>query len=291
MRFFGFTTNEPLKYSVCGQLVNKNGFLHHRRTFDCHVFILVMEGTLHITSAGKEYDVNPNEYIFLKAGEEHFGTKPSNGKLSYFWVHILQDFSFEILNEQQLLFPEIKHFSYFFPEYNEIPAFQRTQRFFRQMLELSLEAELYSTEILNYTLSLLLMEVTQQFVNSYYPNTLQTNSDNKKLRHASTVHVVASVCEWIRINYCRPFKVTDLAEIFGYQANYLSSVFKSNMGISIIEYTNKIRIEAAKNLLGTYHLPTKEVAYSCGFSDEKYFMKVFKALEGKTPTEYKNYFI
>lgn len=290
MRYFGFTTKEPLKYNICGQLINKDGFLHHRRIFDCHVFIMVTEGTLHITSADREYDVNPNEYIFLKAGEEHFGTKPSDERLSYFWVHISQDFSFEILHDKQSL-PEFKNYSYFFPEYGEIPAFHRAQRFFRQMLELSLETELYSAEILNYTLSLLLMDVTQQFANSYCQTTLQTASDNKKLRHAPAVHVVASVCEWIRINYHRSFKVTDLATIFGYQANYLSSVFKNSMGISIVEYTNKIRIEAAKNLLGTYHLPAKEVAYSCGFSDEKYFMKVFKSLEGKTPTEYKNYFI
>lgn len=283
MRYFGFTTKKPLSYTVCGQLVNKSGFLHHRRTFDNHVFILVTEGTLHITSAGKEYDVNPNEYILLKAGEEHFGTKPSKGKLSYFWVHMEQDFALEVLESLEALQKEqvttkTEGCSYLFPEYGKLFAYQRTGRLFRQMLELSLEENLYSIEILNYTLSLLLMEVSQQFIN------------NKKLRHGHIPHVVASMCEWIRTNYFHPFKVTDLSEKFGYQANYLSTVFKQSMGISIIGYTNKIRIEAAKNLLETYQLPTKEVAYSCGFSDEKYFMKVFKSLEGKTPTEYKKIF-
>ena len=277
MRYFGFTTQKPICYSVCGQLVNKEGFLHHRRTFDNHVFILVTEGTLHITSAGNEYDVNPNEYIFLKAGEEHFGTKFSEGKLAYFWVHMEQDFTIDILEKEQT-FEKTGSFSYLFPEYGDLFAYQKTQRLFRQMLELSLEENLYSMEILNYTLSLLLMEVSQQFIN------------NKKLRHGHIPHVVASMCEWIRTNYYHPFKVTDLAEKFGYQANYLSTVFKQSMGISIIEYTNKIRIEAAKNLLETYQLPAKEVAYSCGFSDEKYFMKVFKTFEGKTPTEYKKIF-
>ncbi|MCI7499725.1 MAG: AraC family transcriptional regulator [Oscillospiraceae bacterium] len=33
-----------------------------------------------------------------------------------------------------------------------------------------------------------------------------------------------------------------------------------------------------------------EAAFSCGFSDEKYFMKVFKKFEGMTPAQYKNSF-
>lgn len=278
MRYFGFTTIKPLCYSVCGQLVNKNGFLHHRRTFDNHVFILVTEGTLHITSAGKEYDISENEYLFLKAGEEHFGTKPSHGRLSYFWVHIKHDFTFYIMENYPEL-SEAHSFSYLFPESGRLFAYHRAQQLFRQLMELSLEENLYSAEIINYTLSLLLMETSQQFIN------------HKKLQHGNFPHVVASVCEWIRMNYYHPFKVTDLAEQFGYQANYLSTVFKKSMGISIIEYTNKIRIEAAKNLLETYRLPAKEVAYSCGFCDEKYFMRVFKTLEGKTPTEYKKNFL
>ena len=98
MRYFGFETTRPLQYMVCGQLIDKTGFLHHRRNFDQHVFILVTKGTLHITVAGKEYNVGPNQYVFLKAGEEHFGHKSSKGELSYFWVHFVAQNLIEINN-------------------------------------------------------------------------------------------------------------------------------------------------------------------------------------------------
>ena len=50
MRCLNFPMTKPLEYSVCGQLISKDGFLHHRRTFEHHVLIFVLEGTLHITA-------------------------------------------------------------------------------------------------------------------------------------------------------------------------------------------------------------------------------------------------
>jgi len=129
--------------------------------------------------------------------------------------------------------------------------------------------------MLNYTLSLLLLEVTAE------------QKRTQTLPARKLPPVVLSVCEWIRENYYRSFSVAELADLFGYQADYLSSLFKKHMGISLTEYTNHLRIEASKTLLGNYDLSIKEAAYSSGFPDEKYFMKVFKKYEGMTPTEYK----
>jgi len=51
------------------------------------VLILVKEGTLYIAQQDVQYEVNANQYIFLNAGEEHYGFAPSSGKLSYSLVH------------------------------------------------------------------------------------------------------------------------------------------------------------------------------------------------------------
>ena len=301
MRYFGLETTKPLQYAVCGQLIDKDGFLHHRRTFDQHVFILVTEGTLHITAAGKEYNVGENQYIFLKAGEEHFGHKASKGALSYFWVHIVDecpviatdcmamDGDYSAADCKDMLCKRIgttewgkNEFLYSFPEYGEIMLAHRVQRLFRQLIDLSLEESLYVKEMFDYTLSLLMLEVSQEFAH------WQTGSEKQKIDRKNLPPVIMETREWIRENYTRPFKVTELAAAVGYQADYLSTLFKQSMSISIVGYTNKIRIEAAKNLLETEGLPIKVVAYSCGFTDEKYFMKVFKKLEGSTPGQYKS---
>lgn len=270
-RYFTLHTDKPLTYDVCGQLISKGNFLHHKRTFALNVFLLVTEGQLHITASGREHTLSPNQYLFLRAGEEHFGHQASSGRLSYLWVHLCGERPFEASAD----FPCNSKAPYCFPEQGEVTSSSQVFSLFRQLMDLSLAEQMDSPLMLNYTLSLLLLEVTRE------------------LSHAHMLPVqkqppaVLSICEWIRGNYYKTFTVSELGELFGYQADYLSTLFKKHMGISLIGYTNRLRIEAAKTLLANYHLSIKEAAYSCGFPDEKYFMRVFKKLEGMTPSEYK----
>ncbi len=279
-RYFTFTTEAPLIYDVCGQLISKDGFLHHRRTFELNVFILVTEGTLHITANNKAYSVSANQYIVLKAGEEHFGHQASEGRLSYLWVHFLGEAPIEVMSDtpQRLLdAPDLPTESdpYLFPEIGEVQTSKRVSFLFHQLLSLSLAENVPSPLMMNYTLSLLLMELS-------YDCSLVKKQASVKLPG-----VIPTACEWIRGNYYHPFTLPALAEVVGYQPDYLSTLFKKHIGVSVIEYANRLRIEAAKNLFANYDLSIKEAAYSCGFSDDKYFMKVFKKYEGMTPTEYK----
>ena len=261
----------PLKYEVCGQLLSPDGFLHHRRCFEYHVLLLVTEGTLYITLCDIPYTVSAGQYILLRSGVEHFGHRASTGRLSYLWVHFSDDGSLHTdLSGENI--------TYFFPEHGTVATSGRVSLLFHQLMDLSLEDNLISDNMSNYALSLLVMELSREHMQSLKNRTDQLPS------------VVISAMGWIKTNYYQPFTVSELADKFGYRADYLSSLFKRATGISIMRYTNKIRIKSAKTLLLNYELSIKETAYSCGFSDEKYFMKVFKQWEGMTPTQYKNAF-
>lgn len=72
-----YTQNDTLlHYYTCGNLMSRDSFLHVRRTMDCHVLILVLKGCLPITVSGVPHLVKAGEFIFLKAGEEHYATLP-----------------------------------------------------------------------------------------------------------------------------------------------------------------------------------------------------------------------
>lgn len=261
----------PLTYEVCGQLISLDGFWHHRRCFASHVLIMVTEGTLYITSGGNPYTVSAGQYILLKAEEEHFGHRASTGRLSYMWVHFSSDGSFGTGSDDESA-------AYMFPEYGSVSVSGRVSLLFHQLLDLSLEEKPLADNMLNYALSLLVMELSRE-----YRQGLKNGSHQFPA-------VVVSVMEWIKANYYQPFTVSAIAGKFGYQADYLSSLFKKAAGVSIVRYTNEIRIKSAKTLLLNYELSIKETAYACGFSDEKYFMKVFRQSEGMTPTQYKKAF-
>ncbi|MFC4778198.1 helix-turn-helix domain-containing protein [Paenibacillus sp. GCM10023252] len=66
----------------------------------------------------------------------------------------------------------------------------------------------------------------------------------------------------------------------------ISKVFKQRESLAITEYINKLRLEAAVELLEKEERSTKEIIVRVGFGNESYFYKVFKKAYGVTPKEY-----
>ena len=229
IRYFSSTTDRPLSCDVCGQLISRDGFLHQRRTLSINVLILVTEGTLYLTANGIPYTVPPNHYIFLHEGEEHFGHRASTGGLSYFWVHFFAAPPFRAVADTF----SCQDSAYFFPEYGKLVSPGRILSLFRRLTDLSLDECKNAPRMLDYTTSLLLMELSST-----------PQSSDKKISSGIPA-VIPAACDWIHANYCRSFFVEELADAVGYQADYLSSLFKRHMGLSLVSYTNRLRIEAS----------------------------------------------
>lgn len=98
---------------------------------------------------------------------------------------------------------------------------------------------------------------------------------------------ILSALQFIQNHYAEPLTLHQISDITGLSANYFSSLFKKELGISFLEYLNRHRIEKSMELLLHTSLKTYEIASQCGFSDESYFGKTFKKYTGKTPNEYK----
>ena len=78
-----------------------------------------------------------------------------------------------------------------------------------------------------------------------------------------------------------------LAENSHLNENYLCALFKSQMGMTIVDYINSFRIEKATELLQNKNLSITEIALHVGFDDPGYFTRVFKKHVGATPREYR----
>ena len=68
---------------------------------------------------------------------------------------------------------------------------------------------------------------------------------------------------------------------------YFSSQFKKYKGVSMGEYLNQVRIQAAVGLMQESDLKLGEIAELVGFHDSAYFSSVFKKLKKMTPKEYR----
>lgn len=81
----------------------------------------------------------------------------------------------------------------------------------------------------------------------------------------------------------------DLATICSLSPNYLSSLFKKEVGIPISEYIQRQRIDEAKRLLVLTNYSILEISTWLNFNDQSYFIKVFKKYTGLTPRRFRNH--
>lgn len=254
-----------LRFYNGGDLTSGGGFLHQRRTMECWVLIYVLAGTLEIEVSGQEYSVNGGEWLLLPPGSEHSGVRPSQGELSYLWGH----FS----TSERLTCCEADPSGELIIKEHGKAASQRISLLFRQLVNYS-RRECYTHEMTSCALRLLLMELTQEYHDSL-------NS------RPGIPPVVADIDEWIRLNCHRRLSVKMIAEEFHYNPGYLSAMYSRACGMTLTASVNSARLDIAKKLLSDRNVTIKEAAYSCGFSDEKYFMRVFRQSEGMTPEQYR----
>lgn len=87
--------------------------------------------------------------------------------------------------------------------------------------------------------------------------------------------------------YNRGITLDEIAEELQMTPEYLGTQFRKEVGVTYSMYLKQYRIEKAKKLLIGTDLKMYEVAQKVGYSDPKYFSKVFKELEGELPGDYK----
>jgi len=82
-------------------------------------------------------------------------------------------------------------------------------------------------------------------------------------------------------------KVDNIAKDIGMSRTSLYRKLKAISGMSINEYIRNLKIELAVELIQEKKLSISQASYQVGFSNIKYFRKVFKEKYGKNPSEFK----
>jgi YesN/AraC family two-component response regulator len=98
---------------------------------------------------------------------------------------------------------------------------------------------------------------------------------------------IRKVIRYIHTNYKNNITLNEIAKSVDLSANYLSSLFKQETGMHLMEYVNLIRVNRAKVLLRETNLKAYEIAATVGFNNTTYFSSIFKKLTNMTILDYK----
>lgn len=100
--------------------------------------------------------------------------------------------------------------------------------------------------------------------------------------------ITLKIIKYIHSNLDKKITLGDIGALTFFSPIYCDTVFKRDMGKSIIDYLLDERIEYAKKLLLDDSLGLSQIAARVGFADYNYFSRVFKTRSGISPSKYRN---
>ena len=101
---------------------------------------------------------------------------------------------------------------------------------------------------------------------------------------------ISGITRYLQEHLAEEMSLSVLAEEFHLNPQYISQLFKNEIGVNFLSYLTNIRMEKAKKLLLSTSLSVAEVAEQSGYGDYRVFTKVFKKNEGITPSQYRRDF-
>lgn len=118
-------------------------------------------------------------------------------------------------------------------------------------------------------------------------NNLNSQRPTPEVAPASQNENIQKAVSYIQQNYFREIQQKDVANMLFLHPQYLSRLFKKELGMTFGEYLNNLRIEKSKELLVQTNMPIYVVASECGFTDSAYYCKKFNQLTKTTPLKYR----
>lgn len=117
----------------------------------------------------------------------------------------------------------------------------------------------------------------------FYENILAVTGGKKSILPARTGAIVKYALLFMNKNFGKKLTRESLASQVGVSGDYLTKIFREEMGLSLWDYLVQLRLNEAKSILTFSALSVNQVSAMCGFSSASYFNKAFKKAYGISP--------
>ncbi|UUO04381.1 substrate-binding domain-containing protein [Blastopirellula sp. J2-11] len=97
----------------------------------------------------------------------------------------------------------------------------------------------------------------------------------------------AAVLRYLRENACKGIRMADITKATGMERRTIERRMKATLGRSPKDELMRIKIEESRQLLARTDMSIKNIAQAAGFSNSRYFSRVFQTRVGTTPNAYR----
>ncbi|MDK2808640.1 MAG: two-component system, response regulator YesN [Clostridiales bacterium] len=116
---------------------------------------------------------------------------------------------------------------------------------------------------------------------------IHTIAKMQEKREDISNYTIKRAINYIREHYKEGITQEEVARKLEVTPEYLSTLFYREMEINYSTFLKQFRISHAKRLLKGTNLRIYEIAKEVGYNDPKYFIRVFKEVQGQSPKEYR----
>ncbi|GAB6928408.1 hypothetical protein JCM10914A_23910 [Paenibacillus sp. JCM 10914] len=109
----------------------------------------------------------------------------------------------------------------------------------------------------------------------------------QRTEHRGYSQLTRNIIEYTEEHYAQSLSLKLFGDLFHVSPNYVSRLFKQEVGQGLFDYINELRIEKSKALLKDYRYKIYDVAEMVGFSNQAHFAIVFQKYTGVSPKQYR----
>lgn len=258
-----------LAFHWCGMLESSQPWRHDQRVNPDYELFIGVRNTLYLTIENEMVAVKPGDMLLIPPNTAFYGHQDSSD-LSFYWFHFeVEGLTLQAKDSQLKREPNTW----------QLPFYQQgllldTEIGLLQQMQLIKEVDFPDHTLLNYYGKALLQSISDKYHRS-----------REAVRKSH--YLIDYIKAFVQNNYREPLTVQSIANYFGYNKAYLSNLFSNEVKMTLTQYINNIRLEAARQNLLTTTKTMKEIAYENGFTDEKYFSRIFSRKYQLSPREYR----
>ena len=247
---------------------------HHH---DCHQLLFVTRGTVDVYVNNIRHRVSAGDLVIFSRLEHHAVTSQSQDYQRYI-LELRPDLSamssdgyrvYSILFNRPVGFSNILHVQ------------KEQDRFCRMFEDIYWESQNQypmGEDMLDLLVRQLLISIYRQMQDAF------------SAMEGDCLELVYQIQQRFHREFQKQYRLAELAEGYNISVSYLSHLFKTATGMSVMGYLQSCRIAEAKKCLAETNMRVGEIVEHCGFSDDSNFSRTFRNVTGLSPSDFRNRF-